>query len=68
MKSPNPPIAPNPSITAGDVGGRLAVPFPRAVGPRVGQTLLLHHLGAAKWRVGAHGHAPLPRSPPLSTD
>ena len=28
---------PNPSIMADDVGGRLAVPFLRAVGPRVGK-------------------------------
>ena len=56
---PQPPATRDPSITAGNVGGRLAVPFRRAVGPWVGQALPLHHLGAAKWGVRAHGHAPL---------
>ena len=53
---------PNPSVVTRGVGGRLAVPFLGAVGPRVGQALPLHHAGGARLRAGAHGHAPL-RSP-----
>jgi len=43
--------SPNPSITAGDVGGRLAVPFLRAVVLRVGQALPLH-----RREISAAGH------------
>jgi hypothetical protein len=50
------PPPPDPSIAAGDVGGRLAVTFGPAVGPRVGQALPLHRLGAA--RVGCRGAWP----------
>ena len=45
-----------PPITAGDVGGRLAVPFVRAVGARVGRALPLQ--GAARCGVAADGRAP----------
>ena len=54
---------PNPSIMTGDVGGRLAVPFSRAVGPRVGQALPLHRAGAARLGGAAHGRAPARHSP-----
>jgi hypothetical protein len=57
-----PGIGPNPSITIGDVGKRLAVPFGRASGPRAGQPL--HRLRAVRWVAGAHGHASVGRSPP----
>jgi len=45
-------MAPHWSITAVVVGGRLAVPFLRAVGVRVGQAVPLHRADAAKIRSG----------------
>ena len=56
-------VYPKPSIMTGDVGGRLAVPFLRAVGPRVGQALPLHRAGVARLGEGAHDRAPARRSP-----